>query len=61
MYDVIVIGAGPTGLAAGTQLALFSLKTLVLEAKEEAGGIAVRAAVWRITPVFLTKFREKNL
>jgi thioredoxin reductase (NADPH) len=43
MYDVIVVGAGPTGLTVGIQLALFGLNTLVLEAKEEAGGIAVRA------------------
>ena len=43
MYDVIVVGAGPTGLAAGIQLALFGLDTLILEAKEETGGIAVKA------------------
>ena len=36
MYDVIVAGAGPTGLAAGIQLPLFGLDTLILEANEEA-------------------------
>jgi thioredoxin reductase (NADPH) len=43
MYDVIILGAGPTGLAAGIHLALWRLSTLVLEADEKAGGIAVRA------------------
>ena len=43
MYDVIVLGAGPAGLAAGIHSALFRLSTLVLEADEKTGGIAVRA------------------
>jgi len=43
MYDVIILGAGPTGLAAGIHAASFRLNTLVLEAGEKAGGIAVRA------------------
>jgi thioredoxin reductase (NADPH) len=43
VYDVIVIGAGPTGLAAGIHSAFFGLHTLVLEAGEETGGIATRA------------------
>lgn len=48
MYDVIILGAGPTGLAAGIQLALFrlstlSLSTLILEASDKVGGIAIRA------------------
>lgn len=42
-YDVIILGAGPTGLAAGIHSAQFGLRTLVLEADEKAGGIAVRA------------------
>ncbi|KPV62612.1 MAG: Sulfide dehydrogenase subunit alpha precursor [Candidatus Bathyarchaeota archaeon BA1] len=43
MYDVVIVGAGPTGLAAGTHSALFGLHTLVLEASEKTGGIAIRA------------------
>jgi len=43
VYDVIILGAGPAGLAAGIHSALFGLKTLVLEADEKAGGIALRA------------------
>jgi len=42
-YDVIVVGAGPTGLAAGLHSALFGFRTLVLDAGKEAGGIALRA------------------
>lgn len=37
MYDVIVIGAGPAGLAAGLYASRARLKTLILE-KEKAGG-----------------------
>jgi thioredoxin reductase (NADPH) len=61
MYDVIVAGAGPTGLAAGIQLALFGLNTLVLEAKEEAGGIAVRASSFENYPGFPDKISGKEL
>jgi len=43
VYDVIILGAGPAGLAAGIHSALFGLHTLVLEANEKAGGIAVKA------------------
>lgn len=62
MYDVIVVGAGPAGLTAGIQLTLFGLNTLILEAKEEAGGIAVKASSFENYHGFPDKPNlEKNL
>lgn len=37
-WDVIIIGAGPAGLAAGLTTAHRALTTLILEAKDRAGG-----------------------
>ncbi len=37
-WDVIIIGAGPAGLAAGLTTAHRALTTLVIEAKDRAGG-----------------------
>jgi len=37
LYDVIIIGSGPAGLAAGLYAARAKMKTLILE-KEKAGG-----------------------
>jgi len=42
-YDVIVVGAGPAGLAAALHSAIWGLRTLVLDSGEKAGGIALRA------------------
>nr|WP_201767837.1 thioredoxin-disulfide reductase [Schnuerera ultunensis] len=43
MYDVVIIGAGPAGLAAGLYASRARLKTLILE-KEKAGGQIVSTA-----------------
>lgn len=43
MYDVIVVGAGPTGLAAGIYCANFGLRTLILESKRKVGGRMLKA------------------
>ena len=61
MADVVVVGAVPTGLAAGIQLALFGLDTLILEAKEETGGITVRASSLGNYPGFPDKISGKEL
>ncbi|MFV0446397.1 MAG: NAD(P)/FAD-dependent oxidoreductase [Planctomycetaceae bacterium] len=37
-WDVVIVGAGPAGLAAGLTTAHRGLTTLVIEAKETAGG-----------------------
>src|SRR5213596_1134019 len=37
-WDVVIIGAGPAGLAAGLTTAHRALTTLVIEAKERPGG-----------------------
>lgn len=41
MYDLIIIGGGPAGLAAGIYAVRFGLKTLVLERSEISGQISL--------------------
>jgi len=61
VYDVIILGAGPAGLAAGIHSALFGLQTLVLEANEKAGGIAVKARGIDNYPGFMAKISGLRL
>src|SRR2546426_3894640 len=44
-YDVIIIGGGPTGLAAAVYTGRSLLKTLVLEKQTPGGQIALTAAI----------------
>ena len=44
-YDVVIIGAGPTGLAAAVYTGRSLLKTLVLERQVPGGQIALTAAI----------------
>jgi len=38
MFDIVIVGAGPAGLAAGIYSAFFEMQTLILESDKEAGG-----------------------
>jgi thioredoxin reductase (NADPH) len=51
-WDVIIIGAGPAGLTAGTYAARSGLKTLILEEKIP-GGLALEAPLIENYPGFL--------
>jgi thioredoxin reductase (NADPH) len=61
MYDVIVVGAGPTGLAASIYCANSGLRTLVLESKKEAGGRMLRARCIINYPGFPKKVTGREL
>ena len=39
-YDVVIIGAGPAGLTAGYELSKSNKKVLILEKKDQVGGLA---------------------
>jgi thioredoxin reductase (NADPH) len=41
LFDVIVIGAGPAGLAAGTQSAMAGLDTIIIESNYPGGGMSL--------------------
>ncbi len=51
-YDAIVIGGGHNGLVAAAYLARSGAKTLVLEARQQAGGAATTEAPWPEAPQF---------
>ena len=41
IYDVIILGAGPAGLAAGLYSGRYRLSTLVIEKAKDGGQIAI--------------------
>ena len=45
MYDLIIIGGGPGGLAAGLYAGRARLKTLIVEEKVTGGQIAITASI----------------
>jgi thioredoxin reductase (NADPH) len=61
MYDVIIVGGGPAGLAAAIHSAVFGLRTLVLEADEKAGGLATKARGIENYPGFQRKISGLRL
>ena len=45
-FSVIIVGAGPAGLACGAELAQFGYEAVIYEAKETPGGLNT----WGIAP-----------
>ena len=41
IYDVIILGAGPAGLAAGLYAGRYRLSTLIIEKAKDGGQIAI--------------------
>ena len=52
VYDVIIVGAGPAGLAAALDAEYLKLKTIVLEAGK-AGGALVQSYPWKVVDSYL--------
>ena len=52
-YDVIVVGAGPAGIAAAIRSARSGCKTLLLEKDSVHGGLAVRGNIPTICGLFI--------
>jgi len=52
-YDVIVVGAGPAGIAAAVRSARSGCKTLLLEKDSVHGGLAVRGNIPTICGLFI--------
>jgi thioredoxin reductase (NADPH) len=61
MYDIIIVGGGPAGLAAAIHSSVFGLRTLLLEGDKTVGGIATRARGVVNYPGFRSKISGLNL
>jgi thioredoxin reductase (NADPH) len=61
VYDIIIVGGGPAGLAAAIHSSGFGLHTLLLEEDETAGGIATRARGVSNYPGFRSKISGLKL
>jgi thioredoxin reductase (NADPH) len=61
VYDIIIVGGGPAGLAAAIHSSGFGLHTLLLEEDEAAGGIATRARGVSNYPGFRSKISGPKL
>lgn len=66
-YDVVIIGAGPAGLACGAITARHGLSTLILERKQRlgykvcAGGITWNGLVSRYEDISQKKFNRQHI
>jgi thioredoxin reductase (NADPH) len=61
VYDIIIVGGGPAGLAAAIHSSIFGLHTLLLEENKTAGGIATRARGVNNYPGFRNKISGLKL
>lgn len=61
MYDIIIVGGGPAGLAAAIHSSVFGLHTLLLEEDKTAGGIGTRARGVNNYPGFRNKISGLKL
>lgn len=61
VYDIIIVGGGPAGLAAAIHSSVFGLYTLLLEEDKTAGGIATRARGVNNYPGFRNKISGLKL
>ena len=57
IYDVIILGAGPGGLAAGLYSGRYRLSTLIIEKARDGGQIAITAVSY--THLSRTSFNAK--